>query len=77
LDLPDSAGPKLALTVPPEEAALPLSTLAEPALERLRSSNPAARVLPLLAALARGETARITIEHDRDQTLQIEHVPCR
>ena len=38
------------------------TTFADPALERLRTGNAAARGLPLLAAFAAGRAARLTLE---------------
>ncbi len=37
--------------------------MSDPALEALRGDNPAARALPLLAALVQGTPARIVLEH--------------
>jgi hypothetical protein len=50
------------LTVTTADAMSPLTTMPEPELERLRAGNPAARSLPLLAAIARGDTG--TIRHN-------------
>jgi hypothetical protein len=46
-----NAGATATLTLAPAPGA-PETTLADPALERLRAGNPAARSLPLLHALA-------------------------
>lgn len=40
----------------------PATRLADPALEQFRSMNPAARSLPLLQAIARGESATVVLE---------------
>lgn len=47
------------------------STLTDRGLEELRRSNPAARVLPLLSALARGATAAVQLPGDHGKTLEI------
>jgi hypothetical protein len=47
------------------------SALADPALERLRLANPAARALPLLAAVARREHARIVLALDEANALEV------
>ncbi len=49
----------------------------DPALERLRLDNPAARALPLLTALARGGNGTIRFELLHDQQLVVETSPCR
>ncbi|HEY0418378.1 MAG TPA: beta-ketoacyl synthase chain length factor [Acetobacteraceae bacterium] len=49
-----------ALDIEWSEAA-PATLLPDPALEQLRTGNPAARALPLLAALARGEAAHVVL----------------
>ena len=46
------------------------------ALERLRSHNPAARSLPLLAALARGAAAQLVVDYLGDCHLAIVVTPC-
>ena len=48
----------------------------EPALETVRAGNPAARSLPLLAALARNSACRLTIDCGVDAHLEIEVAPC-
>ena len=48
------------------------STLAEPALEALRLSTPAARCLPLLAALAAGCAGEVVLEYLDDLSLAVE-----
>jgi hypothetical protein len=51
--------------------------LQDPALERLRLDNPAARALPLLTALARGGDRTIRLDLLHDQQLVVETSPCR
>jgi hypothetical protein len=52
------------------------TTMAEPSLESLRSGNPAARALPLLASLARGGGV-CRLPYLLHQQLHIEVTPCR
>jgi hypothetical protein len=49
---------------------------ADAELERLRRGNPAARSLPLLAAMARADRAEIEIEETASHLLRISVVPC-
>lgn len=51
--------------------------LADPALERLRLHNPAARSLPLLAALARGTAAEVVLGYVAGAVLRVRVAPCR
>ena len=50
------------LAIAMAEAGLAATAIADAALERLRLGNPAARALPLLAAIARGDTATIRVD---------------
>jgi hypothetical protein len=50
--------------------------LADADLEQLRTSVPAARSLPLLRALARGESAAVVIDYLDDLSLDVEVRPC-
>ena len=80
--VPEGAG--VALVVAPAGAARALATLAievasggatllaEPALEALRLANPAARALPLLRAVARGENADVVLALDDGTALKVE-----
>jgi beta-ketoacyl synthase-like protein len=45
-------------------------------LEKLRSQNPAARSLPLLAALARGAAAQLVVDYLGDCHLEVTVTPC-
>jgi hypothetical protein len=45
----------------PDDVA-PASRMAAPELEELRLGNPAARGLPLLAAIARGDSATVRLD---------------
>jgi hypothetical protein len=51
--------------------------MADPRLEALRSGNPAARSLPLLAAIARRRAAGVRLEYLEDQHLLVQVMPCR
>src|SRR5215471_10061888 len=50
----------------------PADRMADPALERLRASIPAARSLPLLAQLARAAAARVVIDYFDDRRIALE-----
>lgn len=50
--------------------------MADPRLERLRSSIPAARSLPLMLALARNEARTVVIDYLEDVRLAVEVSPC-
>lgn len=58
-------------TPPREEVA----RMGDRELETLRAGNPAARCLPLLACLARGENARILLQGGEDSTLDLSVTP--
>lgn len=49
--------------------------MADPALEALRQGNPAARSLPLLQALARGEHADLVLEYVNGNRLEVSATP--
>jgi len=51
--------------------------MADARLEALRSGNPAARSLPLLAAIARRHAALVRLEYLEDQHLLVQVTPCR
>ncbi|MGF1527292.1 MAG: beta-ketoacyl synthase chain length factor, partial [Candidatus Competibacterales bacterium] len=55
-------------------AAAPCPLL-DPGLEALRLANPAARALPLLAALAEGTAGRVGLDHGPDGPLAVEVAP--
>lgn len=52
------------------------STCDDSDLEQLRLGNPAARSLPLLQALAKGETMAIILPHVQSTSLKINLTPC-
>jgi hypothetical protein len=56
--------------------AAPETPLADEALERLRRGVAAARGLPLLAALARGEPSRVDLPYLPETSLAVEVAPC-
>ena len=80
--IPDSFGLALALSSPEHPGRGPVvsldtshdapSELAEPSLEAIRSAIPAARALPLLRMLARGETGRTTLAYLDGLSLAVE-----
>jgi len=51
--------------------------LADPALERVRHDNPAARSLPLLKAIASGGSQSVTLSLLDTQQLVLDLTPCR
>lgn len=53
------------------------TNLQDPALERLRLDNPAARALPLLTAFAKGGNRTVRLDLLHDQQLVVETTPCR
>jgi hypothetical protein len=53
----------------------PPSTLANPVLESLRNNTPAARAIPLLAALARGGSETVTLNYLDDMALRLRLSP--
>lgn len=55
-----------------ERAPTPLDS---PSLEALRSSNPAARVLPLLSLLARGHAGEVVLDYLEQAPLTVEFTP--
>jgi Beta-ketoacyl synthase, N-terminal domain len=55
--------------------AFAASTVAATALESLRQNTPAARSLPLLAALARGQAADVTLNYLEDMALALRVTP--
>ncbi|OYV40567.1 MAG: 3-oxoacyl-ACP synthase [Thiomonas sp. 20-64-5] len=88
--IPDNFGVALALT--PESGAhtlarlsldptapftsAPADRLTNAALEALRHSIPAARALPLLQALCKGQSATVVLDHLPNQQLAVDLVPC-
>jgi hypothetical protein len=64
---------RLALEIDP--ALQPLSRLADAGLEGLRTGNPVARALPLLAALARREAAELRVPYVHSQALRLSVTP--
>jgi hypothetical protein len=84
--VPDAFG--VALVLAPQRSAQAIAQIAvglvgeaaarmaDPALECLRLSTPAARSLPLLRTLARGDSARIVIDYLEDIRLDVDVKPC-
>jgi hypothetical protein len=56
-------------------SAAPETAAGSPALEALRSTSPALRALPLLAALAAAEPAQVVLALDASHSLQVRLVP--
>jgi hypothetical protein len=57
-------------------ASRAVSEMESPALEELRRNTPAARSLPLLAALARQEKSFVTLDYLDDMALDVKVLPC-
>lgn len=66
---PGDGGPMLGLGVLDANATPPITLLETPALETMRSGNPAARALPLLRALAVRDTTDIVLPYWPDLPL--------
>jgi hypothetical protein len=85
--IPDAFGAALLLSPARGPASLarlsvamgngPADRLADGGLESLRGSIPAARILPLLAQLARGQPAAVAIEYLDDSALVVDVSACR
>ncbi len=63
------------LAIALERGSSPPDTLAEATLESLRAGNPAARSLPLLAALARGHDASVRLDYFGDARVTVSVSP--
>jgi hypothetical protein len=61
------AGLEIVLDANPKE----ISQMDDPALEALRTGNPCANALPLLAALARSQSRSVTLQRNAGQTVSI------
>lgn len=57
-------------------SGLPPTTMADPALDVLRSAIPAARSLPLLEAIARGNTAGLVLDYLAHSRIAVDVAPC-
>ena len=73
--LPDSVS-MLDITLLTEPTERSPTTMVHPALERLRSGNPAARSLPLLQSMCTNLTACIYLDFLDNLQLRIDHRPC-
>jgi Beta-ketoacyl synthase, N-terminal domain len=60
-----------------EHPSGPHAVMAEPALERLRTGNPAARSLPFLEALAKQRSARLSFENSGADALIVDVAPLK
>lgn len=63
------------LTLTVERGRVPPTKMDDPALEAIRCGNPAARSLPLLAALANRRSADVLLEYLRGSMLAISAIP--
>ena len=54
-----------------------VTTMQDPALEKLRAGNPAARALPLLTALAAGTKTTVSLNYLDDALMNVEITPCQ
>ena len=68
-------GPNTIACVSAALAGLAISRMDSPALEALRGAIPAARSLPLLQAIARGETASLVLDYLEHSRLTVEVAP--
>jgi len=59
------------LAIELDQSPKPPSVMVDAMLESLRIGNPCARALPLLAALARAQSATITLQRNAGQTMSI------
>ena len=87
--VPDSFGMALVLTPTPAPDArarlaarlcdpgAPADRLADPRLEALRTAVPAARSLPLLRLLARGEPGEVVLDYIGEQRMAVQVRECR
>jgi hypothetical protein len=74
---PERAGRTLAqIDVAAVSARAGASTMPDQALEALRTGVPAARSLPILAALARGAREALAIDYLEGLQLQVSVMPC-
>ncbi len=71
------ASARAALDIEIARGSAPVTVVADAALEALRTSVPAARCIPLLAALARGASETVAIEYVGGSRLAIGVAPCR
>jgi hypothetical protein len=58
------------------KAGVRATTLSDSGLEATRQGNPAARSLPLLAALARGIAAEVVLDYVGGTSLHVRVAPC-
>jgi hypothetical protein len=58
------------------EQTVPPTPCADARLEQLRTHNPTGRALPLLAALAAGSDAHVSLDYVAQQSLRVRVLPC-
>lgn len=73
--VPEAHAGGMALLLSPGDATVAETPVEDPALEVLRTGNPAARALPLLCALARQRPARIGLPYF-ERRIAVELTPC-
>lgn len=76
LSPPTQGGRVATLVIEPFGSAPPPQALPQPELEALRLANPAARALPLLHAIARGDAVRVDLDYAADYALALQVQPC-
>jgi hypothetical protein len=69
------AGTLLSLSLGGQDDAAPVTALADPMLETIRTGNPAARALPLLAAVAVGKASNLILPYWPDLRLRVQVEP--
>lgn len=74
---PEAGNALAALEVELAAPDVPETRLADAVLEAVRLGNPAARSLPLLAALARGAAAEVILRYVAGANLRVRVAPCR
>ncbi len=76
LVLAKQRGPKSLARISATLTAAPADRMADPALEQLRAAIPAARSLPLLRAIANGDSTTVIIDYLDGARLALEVAPC-
>jgi len=74
--LTPAAGPRSLAQLSAQLVAAGTQGMSDPQLEALRAGVPAARSLPLLRHLARGESGRAVIDYLENQRLELTVTPC-
>jgi hypothetical protein len=69
-------GPRSIARIGAALSGLPPTAMADPALEALRGAIPAARSLPMLDAIARGNAAAVVLDYLEHSRLAVDVAPC-